>query len=252
VIAEQFGTLEALHPGRIDLGLGRAPGSDQDTMFALRRNPMSAESFPEDVLELQGYLTGKSRIPGIDATPGKGANVPLYILGSSLFGANLAASLGLPYAFASHFAPDALQEAVATYRREFRPSSQLDRPYVIAGVNVIAADTTAEAQAQFLATQRSRVTLLFGQGEHSATRRRTWCLRSPAGQHVQHMLTFPPSARQPRSESTSRPSPSMPMRTSSSSPTSIHDGSHAPLGGTARRLHGARTGLAEVGRTRNE
>ena len=190
VIAEQFGTLEALHPGRIDLGLGRAPGSDQDTMFALRRNPMSAESFPEDVLELQGYLTGRSRIPGIDATPGKGANVPLYILGSSLFGANLAATLGLPYAFASHFAPDALQEAVAHYRREFRPSAQLDRPYVIAGVNVVAADTTAEAKAQLLATKRSRVTLLLGQGRAFSDEEADMVLRSPAGQHVQHMLTF--------------------------------------------------------------
>jgi luciferase family oxidoreductase group 1 len=189
VIAEQFGTLEALHPGRIDLGLGRAPGSDQDTMFALRRNPMSAESFPEDVLELQGYLTGKSRIPGIDATPGMGTNVPLYILGSSLFGANLAATLGLPYAFASHFAPDALQEAVATYRREFRPSAQLDQPYVIAGVNVIAADTTAEAQAQILATKRNRVNL-FGQGRRFSDEEADIVLRSPAGQHVQHMLTF--------------------------------------------------------------
>ncbi len=104
-IAEQFGTLAELHPGRIDLGLGRAPGSDQQTMRALRRDPSSAESFPQDVLELQGYLTGPSRVPGIEATPGKGTNVPLYILGSSLFGAQLAAALGLPYAFASHFAP---------------------------------------------------------------------------------------------------------------------------------------------------
>ena len=108
------------------------------------------------MLELQGYLTGETRIPGVDATPGKGTNVPLYILGSSMFGATLAASLGLPYAFASHFAPDLLQEAVAAYRREFRPSAQLDQPYVIAGVNVVAADTSAEAQEQFLAAKRSR------------------------------------------------------------------------------------------------
>src|SRR6478736_3211443 len=114
-IAEQFGTLETLHPGRIDLGLGRAPGSDQNTMRALRRDPMSADSFPQDVLELQGYLTGPTRIPGVEATPGKGTNVPLYILGSSLFGAKLAAQLGLPYAFASHFAPNALQDAPALW-----------------------------------------------------------------------------------------------------------------------------------------
>src|SRR3954468_3390234 len=146
-IAEQFGTLETLHPGRIDLGLGRAPGSDQATMRAMRRDPMSSDSFPQDVLELQGYLTGRTRIPGVNATPGKGTNVPLYILGSSLFGASLAAALGLPYAFASHFAPAALQDAVAIYRREFKPSAQLDAPHVIAGVNVIAADSASEAQA---------------------------------------------------------------------------------------------------------
>src|SRR6476619_7613322 len=130
VVAEQFGTLAALHPGRIDLGLGRAPGTDQNTARALRRDPMSADSFPQDVLELQGYLTGPTRIPGVEATPGKGTNVPLYILGSSLFGAKLAAQLGLPYAFASHFAPNALQDAVALYRREFKPSRQLDAPHV--------------------------------------------------------------------------------------------------------------------------
>src|ERR1700758_1593216 len=115
-IAEQFGTLAAMYPGRIDLGLGRAPGSDQNTMYALRRDPQSAESFPQDVLELPGYLTGTTRVAGVDAVPGKGSNVPLYILGSSLFGAKLAASLGLPYAFASHFAPAALDAAIAAYR----------------------------------------------------------------------------------------------------------------------------------------
>jgi luciferase family oxidoreductase group 1 len=108
VIAEQFGTLAELHVGRIDLGLGRAPGSDQPTQRALRRDPMAAENFPHDVIELQGYLSGASRIPGVEATPGKGTGVPLYILGSSLFGASLAGALGLPFAFASHFAPDAL------------------------------------------------------------------------------------------------------------------------------------------------
>jgi luciferase family oxidoreductase group 1 len=106
VIAEQFGTLAAMYPGRIDLGLGRAPGSDQNTMFALRRDPSSAASFPQDVRELQGYLSGRSVVPGVDAVPGKGSNVPLYILGSSMFGAKLAAAFGLPYAFASHFSPE--------------------------------------------------------------------------------------------------------------------------------------------------
>src|ERR1700759_1924621 len=147
-IAEQFGTLAAMYPDRIDLGLGRAPGSDQNTMYALRRNPASAEAFPQDVVELQGYLAGDSRVPGVDAVPGKGARVPLYILGSSLFGAQLAGMYGLPDAFASHFAPDALDAAIAAYRSEFKPSAQLDAPYVIAGVNVTAADTAAAARAQ--------------------------------------------------------------------------------------------------------
>jgi luciferase family oxidoreductase group 1 len=161
VIAEQFGTLEAMYPGRIDLGLGRAPGSDQNTMFALRRDPQSAETFPQDVLELQGYLTGRTRVVGVDAVPGKGSNVPLYILGSSLFGAKLAAALGLPYAFASHFAPAALREAIAAYRAEFRPSEQLESPYVIAGCNVIAADTTQAAADQLQAIRRTRAIGLF-------------------------------------------------------------------------------------------
>src|SRR6201992_2698162 len=146
LIAEQFGTLAAMHPGRIDLGLGRAPGSDQNTMFALRRDPSSAASFPQDVRELQGYLSGRTIVPGVDAIPGKGSNVPLYILGSSMFGAQLAASFGLPYAFASHFSPELLDQAIAAYRNEFVPSDALDRPYVIAGVNVLAADTVEEAR----------------------------------------------------------------------------------------------------------
>ncbi|GAA3122357.1 LLM class flavin-dependent oxidoreductase [Planomonospora alba] len=189
-IAEQFGTLETLHPGRIDLGLGRAPGSDQQTMRALRRTPASADSFPEDVLELQGYLTGQSRIPGVDATPGKGTDVPLYILGSSLFGAKLAAALGLPYAFASHFAPDALEEAVSLYRREFRPSAQLDRPYVIAGVNVIAADTVDEAQEQFLDAKRKRVSLLLGRGRTFTPEEADMILESPAGRQLLNMARY--------------------------------------------------------------
>jgi luciferase family oxidoreductase group 1 len=119
VIAEQFGTLATLHPSRIDLGLGRAPGTDQRTWRALRRDISAAEEFPRDVLELQGYLSDQSRVPGVEAIPGGGTEVPLYILGSSLFGAKLAAVLGLPYAFASHFAPEALEEAVALYRQDF-------------------------------------------------------------------------------------------------------------------------------------
>jgi luciferase family oxidoreductase group 1 len=162
VIAEQYGTLDAMYPGRIDLGVGRAPGSDQNTMYALRRDPSSAERFPQDVLELQGYLVGESRVPGVDAIPGKGSNVPIYMLGSSTFGAKLAAALGLPYAFASHFAPQMLEAAVATYRREFRPSRQLDRPYVIAGANVIAADTTEAARENLEGVRRNLAVGLFG------------------------------------------------------------------------------------------
>src|SRR6202012_5045333 len=145
LVAEQFGTLEAMYPGRIDLGLGRAPGSDQNTMYALRRDPNSAASFPQDVLELNGYLTGNSVVPGVDAIPGKGSTVPLYIPGSSLSGAPLAPQLGLPYAFASHFSPDALDQALDVYRREFKPSATLEQPYAMAGVNVLAADTMDEA-----------------------------------------------------------------------------------------------------------
>jgi luciferase family oxidoreductase group 1 len=189
-IAEQYGTLATLHSGRIDLGLGRAPGSDQVTMRALRRTPASADSFPQDVLELQGYLTGNSRIPGVDATPGKGTNVPLYILGSSLFGAQLAAMLGLPYAFASHFAPGALEEAVALYRREFKPSAQLAEPYVIAGVNVITADTKEKAEEQFLAAKRNRVTLLLGRDRQYTDEEADMILESPAGQQILQMTKY--------------------------------------------------------------
>jgi luciferase family oxidoreductase group 1 len=189
-IAEQFGTLEALHPGRIDLGLGRAPGSDQNTMFALRRDPTSADRFPDDVLELQGYLTGETRIAGVNATPGRGSNVPLYILGSSLFGARLAAVLGLPYAFASHFAPAALQDAVAIYRQEFRPSAQLDRPHVIAGVNVVAADSTAEAERQFHIAKRARVNALLARGRRVSDEDADLILESPEGQRIQQMMIY--------------------------------------------------------------
>ena len=190
VIAEQFGTLESLHPGRIDLGLGRAPGSDRNTMRALRRDPSSADTFPQDVLELQGYLTGDTLVPGVDATPGKGTNVPLYILGSSMFGARLAAALGLPYAFASHFAPAALEHAVAAYREEFRPSAQLDRPYVIAGVNVVAADSKAEADRQLQAARRARVLSLLGRGRTLDAEETDALLASPAARQIEQMLLY--------------------------------------------------------------
>ncbi|MDP9822404.1 LLM class flavin-dependent oxidoreductase [Nocardioides massiliensis] len=190
VIAEQFGTLATLHPDRIDLGLGRAPGSDQNTMRALRRDAMSAESFPQDVQELQGYLTGRSLIPGVDAIPGKDTHVPLYILGSSLFGAQLAAALGLPYAFASHFAPQALTEAVALYRRDFRPSDQLAEPWVIAGVNVVAAETTEEAHALMRESQRLRVTQLVGRGRTFTDAEADAVLDSPAGRQIQQMSHY--------------------------------------------------------------
>ena len=148
VIAEQFGTLETLHPGRIDLGLGRAPGTDQRTWMALRRDPAASNRFAEDVLELQKFLSDEEPLPGLRAIPGRGTKVPLYILGSSLYGAELAAQLGLPYAFASHFAPRYLHEALKVYREGFRPSAQLSEPYAIAGVGVIAADTAESAADQ--------------------------------------------------------------------------------------------------------
>jgi luciferase family oxidoreductase group 1 len=153
VIAEQFGTLEALFPGRIDLGLGRAPGTDSLTWRALRREPGAAERFPDDVLELQALLGPVQQGQRIRAVPGAGSNVPLWILGSSLFGAQLAAKLGLPYAFASHFAPAALHEALRIYRESFRPSAQLDKPYAMAGVNVICAETDAQARHLFTSLQ---------------------------------------------------------------------------------------------------
>jgi luciferase family oxidoreductase group 1 len=162
VIAEQFGTLESLFPGRIDLGLGRAPGTDQRTLRALRRNPMDAESFPQDVLELQAYLGDLQPGQVVQAVPGTGLKVPLWILGSSLFGAQLAAALGLPYAFASHFAPGDLMPALAIYRENFRPSAQLEKPYAMVGANVIVADSDAEAKRLFTSSQQAFTNLLRG------------------------------------------------------------------------------------------
>ncbi|MFM2410387.1 MAG: hypothetical protein RL481_1215 [Pseudomonadota bacterium] len=162
VIAEQFGTLDALYPGRIDLGLGRAPGSDQRVAAAIRRTLDSdPNAFPRDVVELQSYFADDGRT-GIVATPGAGADVQLYILGSSLYGAQVAALLGLPFAFASHFAPSALDEALHVYRSGFRPSAVLDAPYAMAAMNVIAAETDAEAQYLASSLQQSFVALRTG------------------------------------------------------------------------------------------
>ncbi|MFS0772105.1 LLM class flavin-dependent oxidoreductase [Sphingomonas sp. 1P08PE] len=162
VIAEQFGTLDALFPGRIDLGLGRAPGSDQRVARAMRRTLDSdPNAFPQDVLELQSYFADDGQT-GIVATPGAGAKPALWILGSSLYGAQVAAALGLPYAFASHFAPDALDQALETYRRTFRPSAVLDRPYAMAGFNVFAADTDAEGELIASSQQQSFIALRTG------------------------------------------------------------------------------------------
>jgi luciferase family oxidoreductase group 1 len=162
VIAEQFGTLESLYPGRIDLGLGRAPGSDHLTARALRRNLASdADEFPQDVLELMDYFADSPRRQ-VRAVPGAGLDVPLWILGSSLFGAQLAAALGLPFAFASHFAPQMMMQAIDLYRSTFRPSAQLDKPYVMLGFNVFAADSDEEAQLLATSMQQSFVNLRSG------------------------------------------------------------------------------------------
>jgi len=162
VIAEQFGTLASLYPDRIDLGLGRAPGTDQLTTRALRRDASSADTFPQDVLELQAYL--EPAVPGqrIQAVPGAGTRVPLWLLGSSLFSAQLAAQFGLPFAFAAHFAPDDLMRALALYRKNFKPSRQLAKPYAMVVVSVFAADTDALARRQFTSVQQSFINLRRG------------------------------------------------------------------------------------------
>ena len=161
-IAEQFGTLAALHPGRIDLGLGRAPGTDQRTMLALRRDPMSGDSFPRDVVELHSYFQPVQPGQAIQAVPGGGLDVPIWLLGSSLFSAQLAAMLGLPFAFASHFAPDAMMDAIQIYRSRFEPSAALARPYVMLGVSVFAAETDEEAA--FIGTSARQQLLELRQG----------------------------------------------------------------------------------------
>lgn len=166
IVAEQFGTLASLYPGRIDLGVGRAPGTDPLTARALRRNLSGdADSFPDDVVELMRYLghgnTGDEELP-VRAIPGQGTKVPIWILGSSTFGAQLAAALGLPYAFASHFAPAELFRAIELYRTRFKPSEQLDKPYVMLGVNVVAADTDEEARLLLTSLQQAFVNLRRG------------------------------------------------------------------------------------------
>src|SRR6267142_2784465 len=162
VIAEQFGTLESLYPGRIDLGLGRAPGTDQLTLRALRRDLTSADSFPQDVLELQAFLGPLQPGQKVKAVPGADLKVPIWILGSSLFGAQLAAAMGLPFAFASHFAPDALMPALHAYRAQFKRSEQLDRPYAMVGVNVFVAETDAEARRLFTSPQQGFTNAIRG------------------------------------------------------------------------------------------
>ena len=164
VVAEQFGTLESLYPGRIDLGLGRAPGTDQVTARALRRDYVnSADRFPQDVVELQRYFAPAEPGQAVRAVPGEGLNVPLWILGSSLFGAQLAAHLGLPYGFASHFAPTYLTEALTQYRALFKPSASLAKPYAMAGINVFAADSEEEARRLFTSAQQQFTLLRRGQ-----------------------------------------------------------------------------------------
>ena len=161
IIAEQFGTLESLFPGRVDLGLGRAPGTDQAAAYAMRRNLASdANQFPNDVVELMGYLRGENG--RVRAIPGEGLNIPLWILGSSLYGAQLAAMLGLPYAFASHFAPQMMMEAIAVYRQQFKPSEQLAAPHVMLGFNAIIADTDDEAELLATSVQQAFVSLRTG------------------------------------------------------------------------------------------
>lgn len=162
VIAEQFGTLAQLYPGRIDLGLGRAPGTDQKTVRVLRRPSTASDYFPQDVLELQSYFTNEAKDEPVQAVPAAGTNVPLWILGSSTFGASLAAELGLPYAFASHFAPDQLLAALDIYRRKFKPSKQLAKSYAMVGANIIAAETDSEAKVLATTQQMSFVKMLRG------------------------------------------------------------------------------------------
>ncbi|MBK0422268.1 LLM class flavin-dependent oxidoreductase [Leucobacter sp. CSA2] len=190
VIAEQFGTLAELHPGRISLGLGRAPGTDGATFRALRRSLEASDRFPEDVLELQSYLSSEIPQNRVNAYPGRGTNVPLTILGSSLFGASLAAQLGLPYSFASHFAPQQLRPAVELYRGSYVPSERHPEPYVSAGVNVVAAADDAAAEELFARTELNRVRTFLSRGrERELTMDEAKPLMdTPAGREIRAML----------------------------------------------------------------
>lgn len=192
-IAEQYGTLAELHPGRIDLGLGRAPGGDKAVLHALRRTPVASEQFPLDVVELLRYFSGAG-VDGVRATPGSGTDVPLYILGSSLFGAQLAAAVGLPYAFASHFAPQALEQAVEIYLRDFRPAELPDgtrsEPYVMAAAAVIADDDADRAALELHRAKVSRIKLLFNRGRQLSDAEAEILLEGPQGAQVDAMLTY--------------------------------------------------------------
>lgn len=192
VIAEQFGTLETLFPGRIDLGLGRAPGTDGLTTRALRRDGTEAERFPEDIMELSGYLNGKSRVPGVNAYPGWSTGVPLYILGSSLYGAQLAARLGVPYAFASHFAPQMLEQAAYTYRENFNSAGSLQgpaaQPHFIAAANVIAHDDADTAAGQRRDAEDGWIRAMLGRNKTLTDDDVEQLRDHPAGQQVLGML----------------------------------------------------------------
>lgn len=165
VVAEQFGTLESLFPGRIDLGLGRAPGSDPLTMRALRRDSTRADNFADEVTELKSYFSPASAGHTIQAIPGSGLNIPLWILGSSLFGAHLAAIMGLPYVFAAHFAPEFMHQALDVYRQNFQPSDVLDKPYSVVCINAVVAHNDRQAEYLFTTTQQSVANLVRGQRE---------------------------------------------------------------------------------------
>ncbi|MCB1273490.1 MAG: LLM class flavin-dependent oxidoreductase [Leucobacter sp.] len=192
VVAEQFGMLAQLHPGRIHLGLGRAPGTDGATFRALRRTYADAENFPNDVLELQSYLSGELPRNAVNAYPGRGTRVPLTILGSSLFGANLAAQLGLPFSFASHFAPQALQAAVRHYRSTYTPSETHPEPHVSAGVNVIAAENDEAAEFVFARAELERVRSFLSRGRETPLTRdeAAALIDTPAGREIRGMLRY--------------------------------------------------------------
>lgn len=191
VVAEQFGTLEEMHPGRIDLGLGRAPGTDRTTLATALRRPLNAaENFPPDIVELARYLSDGATPGGIRAIPGQGTNVPLYILGSSLYGAQLAARLGLPYSFASHLFPPMLEQAITLYRETFEPSPRMAEPYVIAALNATAADTEEEATRIHREMVDQHVTAMHFNGRAASDEAIAELLASPGGQRYASMLDY--------------------------------------------------------------